>query len=281
LVSNSILVLFQFEINKVSIYLLFMDLLVAYKDDPAGNNMATFLSQYLEKDGDIFRGKKFDLLITSSPIISADWLEEKFDYDNYVFLSKHASESGVLALTCHSTGNFTDAKFGGNPKQIAIPFPSLQKMYLQNLWKKRDFFPDFQITIEATHHGPTNLNKPCIFIEIGTTENQWNDVELCYSVGSVIKEIFEQPFKKFPSALCFGGTHYSEKFTNEVINGKFALGTVIPKHALEFLDEVLLKHIVERNIGVKTALLDWNGLGKNKQKIIELLSKTELQVIKV
>jgi hypothetical protein len=38
---------------------------------------------------------------------------------------------------------------------------------------------------------------------------------------------------------------------------------------------------VERNIGVKTALLDWNGLGKNKQKIIELLSKTELQVIKV
>ena len=81
--------------------------------------------------------------------------------------------------------------------------------------------------------------------------------------------------------MCFGGTHYSEKFTNEVINGKFALGTVIPKHALEFLDEVLLKHIVERNIGVKTALLDWNGLGKNKQKIIELLSKTELQVIKV
>ena len=96
-----------------------------------------------------------------------------------------------------------------------------------------------------------------------------------------MKKFIEQPFKKFPSALCFGGTHYSEKFTNEVINGKFALGTVIPKHALEFLDEVLLKHIVERNIGVITALLDWNGLGKNKQKIIELLSKTELQVIKV
>ena len=34
-----------------------MNLLVAYKDDPAGNNMATFLSHDLEKNGDIFRGK--------------------------------------------------------------------------------------------------------------------------------------------------------------------------------------------------------------------------------
>ena len=98
-----------------------MDLLVAYKDDPAGNNMAEFISQELEKDGDLFTGKKFDLLIIPSPVISADWLEEKYDYDNYVFLSKHAAESGVLALTCHSTGNFDDAKFGGNSKQLAIP----------------------------------------------------------------------------------------------------------------------------------------------------------------
>ena len=31
--------------NKVSIYLLFMDLLVAFKNDPAGHNMAKFISQ--------------------------------------------------------------------------------------------------------------------------------------------------------------------------------------------------------------------------------------------
>ena len=55
-----------------------------------------------------------------------------------------------------------------------------------------------------------------------------------------------------------------------MINGNFALGTVIPKHALEFLDEALFKHIIERNIGAEAAILDWNGLGKNKQKVIEL-----------
>ena len=123
-----------------------MDLLVAYKDDPAGNNMAKFMSKNLEKTDSIFRGKKFDILIISSPTISADWLDEKFDYDSYVFLSKHAAESGTLALTCHSTGNFDIAKFGGNSKQVAIPFPSFQKTYLQNLWKERDNFDGFQIT---------------------------------------------------------------------------------------------------------------------------------------
>ena len=258
-----------------------MDLLVAYKNDPAGNNMAKFLSQDLEKKNGVFRGEKFDVLITTSPVISADWLEEKFDYDGYVFLSKHAAESGTLALTCHSTGNFDVAKFGGNSQQVAVPFPSFQKTYLQNLWKNRTDFPDFQITIEATHHGPTNLNKPSIFIEIGTTQKQWNDVELCNSIAQIVEKNFEKPLQQFPFAICFGGTHYSQKFTNEIINGKFALGTVIPKHALEFLKEPLFQHIIERNIGAQVALLDWNSLGKNKQKVVELLSTTKLKVIKI
>ena len=98
--------------NNVSIYLLFMDLLVAFKNDSAGHNMANFISRDMNKDGDIFRGKNFDLIEIDSPAISADWLDEKYDYDGFVFLSKHAAESGTLALTCHSTGNFDEAKFG-------------------------------------------------------------------------------------------------------------------------------------------------------------------------
>ena len=50
---------------------------------------------------------------------------------------------------------------------------------------------------------------------------------------------------------------------------------------MEFLDESLFSHIIERNTGVEVVLLDWNSLGKNKQKIIELLSTTELEVIKI
>ncbi len=258
-----------------------MELLVAYQDDPAGHNMAKYLSKDMNKDGDIFRGKFYDLLIIPTPAISADWLEEKYDYDGFVFLSKHAAESGVLALTCHSTGNFSEAKFGGNQRQVAIPHPDIQKRYLQTLKENQEKFSEFQITIEATHHGPTALKKPAIFIEIGTTEKQWNDVSLCNSVAALVHQVFSQPIPKNPVAICFGGTHYPSKFTDELLDGKFALGTVIPKHALENLDEELFSHILAQNSMAKAALLDWAGLGPNKQKVLDFLATTNLEVIKL
>jgi len=258
-----------------------MDLLVAFKNDPAGHNMAEFISQDMTKDGDVFRGKNFDLVEIDSPVISADWLDEKYDYDGFVFLSKHAAESGTLALTCHSTGNFDEAKFGGNNKEIAIPYPDFQKQYMQNLWDNHELFSNFQITIEATHHGPTHLKKPSIFVEIGTTDSQWKDESLCSSVGKIVVDTFEKPSNSFPFAVCFGGTHYSEKFTKELLFGKYALGTVVPKHALEFLDPIFFEHLVAQNQGAKIALLDWKSLGKHKQTLIDLLSTTNLEIVKL
>lgn len=258
-----------------------MELLVAYEQDPAGYNMAKFISSKMKKDGDVFRGQNFDLVIIPSPAISADWLEQKFHYDGFVFLSKHAAQSGELALTCHSTGNFAGAQFGGNERQIAIPHPNLQKSYMQKLYQNRNSFSDFQIIIEATHHGPTALSKPTIFIEIGTTEKQWNDESLCSSVANLVLQVLSDPIKKYTMAICFGGTHYPEKFTEELIHGKHALGTVIPKHALEFLDDEMFSHIMSQNKQATTALLDWGGLGPHKQKVLDLLKTTSLQVIKL
>ncbi|QUC64116.1 D-aminoacyl-tRNA deacylase [Nitrosopumilus sp. K4] len=258
-----------------------MDLLVAYRDDPAGYNMAKFLSEKMKKDGDIYRGENYDLIIIPTPAISADWLEEKYDYDGFVFLSKHAAESGVLALTCHSTGNFADAKFGGNKRQLAIPYPDLQKAYLQKLYENKEQFSEFDITIEATHHGPTALKKPCIFIEIGTTEKQWTDESLCVSVAKLVDDVMQTKLESNPVAICFGGTHYPEKFTKELLHGKHALGTVMPKHALDSLDDELFSHILGQNKTATVALLDWAGLGPNKQKVLDLLEKTDLEVIKL
>ena len=265
----------------MSIYLLFMDLLVAYKNDPAGHNMAKFISQNMNYDGDVYRGKNFDLIEIDSPAISADWLDEKYEYDGFIFLSKHAAESGTLALTCHSTGNFDEAKFGGNQKELAIPYPDLQKRYMQKLWDNHESFSDFEITIEATHHGPTHLKKPSIFVEIGTTELQWNDETLCSAVAQLVVNTLEKPRGISPFAICFGGTHYSEKFTKELLFGKYALGTVMPKHALNFLTPDLFEHLLTQNNGVQAALLDWKSLGKYKQTLIDLLSTTKLEIFKI
>jgi D-aminoacyl-tRNA deacylase len=186
-----------------------------------------------------------------------------------------------LALTCHNTGNFSDANFGGNSRQVSIPHSYLQKSYMQSLWSVRNKFPGFQITIEATHHGPTALSKPTLFIEIGTTEKEWNDVNLCNSVAQIIVEVMKKKQKSYPMAICFGGTHYSDKFTTELIKGEYSLGTVVPKYAFQQIDKKLFSHIIERNMGATIALLDWKGMGKNKQKILAMLEETDLEVIKL
>jgi D-aminoacyl-tRNA deacylase len=164
---------------------------------------------------------------------------------------------------------------------MAIPHPDIQKKYLQTLWENKSKFSDFQITIEATHHGPTALNKPAIFIEIGTTDKQWSDESLCNSIAFLVDKVLSENIPSNPIAICFGGTHYPEKFTEELLHGKFALGTVMPKHALDSLDENMFSHILDRNKMAKTALLDWTGLGSNKKKVVDLLETTDLEVIKL
>ena len=258
-----------------------MQLLVAYKSDPAGYNMAGYMAQGMKSEGDgFYRGKNFDLAVITTPAISADWLEEKYSYDGYVFLSKHASESGTLALTCHSTGNFSEARFGGFPRQVAVPHPHLQKSYLRHLWEERRNFAAFEITIEATHHGPTALSKPSIFIEVGTTPREWNDRVLCDGVAKIVMEEINRKQEKNKVAICLGGTHYPEKFNRELIEGEFALGTVVPKHALDGLDESLFHHILERNAEARYVLVDWRGLGRNKNKVLGLLENSGLEMVK-
>ncbi len=272
-----------------------MVLLVAYKDDPAGYNMAHYLAEDMAYDDDdhnnnnnnnndtaqVFRGKHYDIAIIDTPAISADWLESAYDHDSFVFLSKHAAQSGRLALTCHSTGNFSDAQFGGSPSQVSIPMPDFQKAYLQELKRHQENFADFQITIEATHHGPTALNKPCIFVEVGTTSEQWNNKNLCSAVSKIVDSVLSSPICRHPTAIAFGGTHYHDKFTDELLYGVHALGTVVPKHALQYIDDTLFSHIISRNSTAGTALVDSKSLGASKQKILNLLSGTDLEVIKL
>ncbi|MXY60632.1 MAG: D-tyrosyl-tRNA(Tyr) deacylase [Cenarchaeum sp. SB0665_bin_23] len=260
-----------------------MLLLVAYDQDPAGRNMVDYLIQKMTKSGPIYRGESFDLVVLDTPITHADWLESKFDYDGFVFLSRHAAKSGVPALTCHSTGNFDEAMLGGNERQVAIPFPSLQKRYLKELWGVHERFAGFDITLEATHHGPTALSKPSIFVEVGTTPAEWNNAKLCHDIAAIVERTIIQhdDTTQHTVAVGFGGTHYPHRFTREVIHGRYSFGSIIPKHALQYIDENLLYHIIRRNPKTNVALLDWDSMGTNRRRILDMLNETSLEVVRV
>ncbi|MEM3092899.1 MAG: D-aminoacyl-tRNA deacylase [Candidatus Nitrosocaldus sp.] len=271
-------------------------------------------ADYAERNITIYSCPYFALMLIDGSALEAEWIDEWLSermrkrrgnevngtgdgsssgrdddgisrYINcYIFLSRHRSESNKPTLTSHSTGNFSHASMGGNARELAYTYPSLQKCYMLNLYSNRGKVPNYDIVIEATHHGPTSLAKPVLFIEIGSSEKEWSDMDAvsvtCHSLLASIVN-FKEYSKKVGVAL--GGTHYPEKFTNLLIDSDIALASVASKHNLKHIDESMLRQMIAKSIEpVRYIILDWKGLGGEKDRIVNLVSSVEgVEVIKV
>ena len=259
--------------------------LVASKEDPASNVMAEHLinqvgfsknnknyapnSSSLNRDEDDFAEYRYGNNITlhishRSSLLYLDKLDEKYpDSEAFIFLSRHSSESGIPTLTCHFTGNFSASNpYGGNPRELGICFPSLQKEYIKELNGVRSSVPDYKIIIEATHHGPTSLKKPSLFIEIGSTPKQWADMHaaslVCDSVISMISRINTNTYCK-SVGIALGGTHYPSKFNQLLLESDFGLAAVAAKHNLTSIDESMMEQMISKSVEKVTyAIVDRN-----------------------
>lgn len=210
-------------------------------------------------------------------------LDQYFNPQAYVFLSRHSAESGIPSLTAHTVGNLSsEAKFGGNAREVGRCDPGLLKDYMRALAKRRERIPDYEVTLEATHHGPTSLQKPVLFVELGSSEKYWGDKEAASVVGESLVACFREREIWAKTAIGFGGTHYPEKFTRMVVEEDIAVSYCVPKHALGEVDEELLGQMIQKSASpVKYAAVDWKGLGKHKEKITGLVSKFGLETIRV
>jgi D-aminoacyl-tRNA deacylase len=205
--------------------------------------------------------------------------------DVFIFLSKHKSHSSIPTLTCHFTGNFSaDNSYGGNPRQIAISYPSLQKAYLKAITAAaRKKVPEYEVIIEATHHGPTSLNKPVLFVELGSSEKQWADENAAAVICDTLLNILHKGFERCQKVgIALGGTHYPKKFNKLLLESKFGLAAVASKHNLEAIDDAMLKQMVEKSVEKVTHIvLDNKGLGREKDRILKIVEKTPLELYKI
>ena len=140
---------------------------------------------------------------------------------------------------------------------------------------------DYEVTLEATHHGPT-LNIPMLFIEVGSTEKQWMDLGACGAAAWVILEVIgSTPSDNgFPVAIGFGGGHYCRKFTG--LSREYAIGHICPKYNLHNLDSEMITQMIKRTLPKpEYALVEKKGMGKEKRRVIGLLDDSELGVVLV
>ena len=238
--------------------------LVYSKQDEAGVNIAKQVVNIGIPDW--ARMYSFDDITVSLPL---DNIEEK----DIIVLSKHKSAAATKSLTTHSIGNFSTAeKHGGEDKKLVSSLPGIQTNFLRGL-VKRNKNEEYTVCFEVTHHGPFAEKNVC-FIELGSTEKEWNNEEEALVIAQTVVEDTIKVNNDL-IVIGIGGGHYAPDFTKLSLRQDYSFSHICPQYALEALDSDLLKQMIEKS-GAEEIILDWKGLKGNKEKVVELCEESGL-----
>jgi len=267
-------------------------LIAASSYDRAALNIANKLIRRhgFKETGEVFDEKpvykkgEFLLIFPSVDDIYANNLDKFFNITEIIFASRHKSETGEPTLTVHVPGNLTgQALYGGRPNEVALANPQRMKallLALLGLGKKLE--PNYAISLEATHHGPTELSVPATFVEIGSSEDRWVDEEAGEVVAEAIWRALLNPSKS-PSAVGFGGGHYAPAHTKATVEQDIAVGHIVPKYALEEVNASMVNTVFQRTIyKCNCAVLDWKGIrGDARGKLLKILEYMDIDIFRV
>ena len=225
-------------------------------------------------------GKQIRLITLKDESIYAQNLPEHFSNPELVvFLSRHSSQSGKPTLSVHTPGNFAEAELGGLPRTLSVSPAAAMRDALKALQQfKTDMKLDYEVSYECTHHGPS-LNVPTIFVELGSSPEQWSDMKAAEAVAkAAMKAIINFQVPRQKAALGIGGPHYNSKFTKMTLENAALFGHIIPKYVLANVGAEILQQCVERTWEkVDEAILDWKGItSKDKPRILQALANIKL-----
>jgi D-aminoacyl-tRNA deacylase len=250
--------------------------IIVSKKDSAGMNIAECL-----KECDLSEYNA-ELFLVEKESIYNENIDKEIDADLFIFATKHESAKKVHSLSCHAPGNWDKAEVGGKDRKLCVASAVLLKEAFLELNKQGEDL-HHEITLEVTHHGPY-LEKPCIFIEIGSDKDNWQNKEAGKVISRVIIHLLKNinditnNNKNYKIAFGIGGLHYANTFNRRMIATDIAIGHICPKYMLEKLDkEMILQAISKTKEKVDFVLLDWKGLGKEKQRIVDMLNELKLE----
>jgi len=254
--------------NKITI--------ICSKKDLASQNIKNNLLQIREwnKVSDkVYEFKKFRIVEIDEFHIYQDYIDKKLEEKGLksnliIFASKHQSKDPRALLTVHFTGNIGDAKYGGRPRELAVAAPQALKSLLKSIYMlSRN--EDFEVSMESTHHGPTALETPSVYIEIGSTEKEWVNETAGRIIANSILSLEENDA---PIAVGFGGNHYAPRQTKIILDTDITFGHNFPNHQLKYLDEELIKQAFEKS-KADFAYFDRKSMSKDQKKSLENIIK--------
>ena len=252
-------------------------LIISSGEDEASTRIGNFMIDHypFRRQGNdpLYKHGEFFLLFTKKRHIYHENLEDDIRSLNLnpvdvIFLSRHSSSAGIRSLTVHATGNFGKADLGGMENALSMSDPRFMTSSLLEL--NRAHPEGFQVTFEATHHGPL-LGIPNYFIEIGTTSNEWNDPDALKSVCEAVMNSSKRTFSNF---VGIGGGHYSPKITSYALSEDVNIGHIISKHHHDTIAENMILQALERTPECSGFIMDKKGSRGRVRDLVKKISES-------
>ncbi|MFB6296093.1 MAG: D-aminoacyl-tRNA deacylase [Halobacteriales archaeon] len=180
------------------------------------------------------------------------------DPELLAFVSRHAGETGPL-LSAHFTGNVGPGEYGGADGDLARAAPNAGDRVLSRL---REHAPEgYDVAMECTHHGPSEVGAPSLFVEVGSAKPQWRDAEAAEAVARAVLDLSGASPDSDRTVVGFGGGHYAPRFERIARETDWAVGHVAADWGLEALagSDIAAERVIEQvfaESGATRAVLD-------------------------
>jgi D-aminoacyl-tRNA deacylase len=261
--------------------------------DMAGQNIKGHLLELREWDqlkvpsslaedvSEAYQSGNFRIVEVKEHHIYQDGIDEKLKAAGYpcdliIFASKHRSADGRRLLTSHFTGNPGSADFGGNPGELAMAAPFALRSILLSMSEKAGEIK-FDVSMESTHHGPSDLKVPSVYAEIGSSEFEWVNTDAGAIVARAILDVRQE---KCPVVLGFGGGHYAARQTNLIFGSDVTFGHNFPDYQIQHVDERLFRQAVEKS-GADLVYCDRKSMSSgDRKKISDLTESSGLELFR-
>jgi len=172
-----------------------------------------------------------------------------------LFLSRHYAASGRPSLTLHAIGvpgeqpHGVKAEHGGIKGEVVLPNPRFAAWFrlMCEAAKNHHLVPEFELTIETTHHGPS-LTSPTLFIEIGSSESHWDRRDAAEAWADVLEKglgldggdgcgnwnaLSKRERSESKVMIGIGGGHYAPRHTDVLRKTNCWAGHQLAGYALE------------------------------------------------
>lgn len=212
-----------------------------------------------EGGGRYHRSGPFELRTFEGLHLELDGVDDAFDdTDLVVFASRHSGETGPL-FTGHFTGNLGPAEYGGEDYALAEAAPAALDRVLAAF---DEHAPEgYDTGIECTHHGPSEVGSPSLFVELGSGPEEWADPDAAEAVARAILALEDlDDVGGERTVVGLGGGHYAKRFERVLRETGWTVGHVAADWGLDAVGDPhehrdVIRQLFERS-DAERALVD-------------------------